>query len=105
MTTVVVAVSLFGAVTLTDGFGRVFYVPAAGAVSSVNISIPIQRGYGDETKYELEYTDRDVIEAVVGLHRDLLRETRSLQSREDAINKIRICASCTIIIVTTMTRI
>ena len=87
VTMVVVAVSLFGAVTLTDGFGRVFYVPAAGAVSSVNISIPIQRGYGDETKYELEYTDRDVIEAVVGLHRDLLRETRSLQNREDAINK------------------
>ena len=89
--TVTVSIACYGVIVSTDCFGRVNYVPAAIGVSSVRVEYNLNdegyRGSG----YQLEYTDREVINEIVKLHHDAVDARKGEKTGHDyneAANKV-----------------
>lgn len=84
VTTVAVTLTGFWVISFTKGFGRVYYIPAAAAVSSMRIELP---SFPDSANLTLEYTDKDVITAIQAVQRDIIADYKAEDSTTDAIDR------------------
>ncbi len=82
--TVGVSVGAFLLIVNTDCFGRTKYVPSPLTVSSVKVEFNTD---GYNIRYALEYTDRDVISAVTGLHRDIVSNNTNGERSADRLEQ------------------
>ena len=84
VTYVATVVLTFGCLALiiqTKCFGRMNYVPAAISVSSVRLDMNSTGTDARNFRYELEYTDRDVISGITKLHQDVVKDRKSGDDR------------------------
>lgn len=82
--TVVVTLSSFALVGVTNGFGRAYYIPPASTVSSMQITLP---SYPDNMDLTLEYTNKDVIRAVQEVQKDIVSDWKADGDSTSAINR------------------
>lgn len=86
--TVGVTVGVFTLVIGTKCFGRMNYVPAAIGVSSVQLDYRYSDNDYRDFSYDLEFTDREVINQVIALHHDMVEDRKGMEkSRETAVTK------------------
>ncbi len=82
--TVALTLGMFAAVIKTDVFGTVYRIPAAASVSSVKVEI-----YDNDTGQDLylEYTDKDVINAIREIHKDIADDMKQYGDTVTEINE------------------
>ncbi len=83
--TVALTLGSFAVINATDGFGRAYYIPSAGSVSSMKIELP-GRPYSPG-ELSLEYTNQDVIKAVQAIQKEINADYRADGSTTDKIDR------------------
>ncbi len=82
--TVALTLGMFAAVIKTDVFGTVYRVPAAASISSVRVDI---YDYDTDQDLMLEYTDKDVINAIREIHKDIADDMKQYGNTTTEINE------------------